>query len=337
MKIAFIIYQGAVLSGKSNGIRSQALTWKKMLEQGGNEVFLINHWENYSWDSFEAIHIFGYDSSIHSFVKSLHTHNQNIFISPIIDSLQPYWKYKLASFNGFDKFRLYSVNYALKKALPYIKGVFVRTNHEGGYFKNSLEQNANKVHLVRLSYSLPIPDDVQFLIDNKEKFCLHISSLYQDRKNVERLVMAAKKYKFNLKLVGSTGNKMQEETVKNWIGEYKNIELLGFVSFDRLVELYKKAKVFALPSTCEGVGIVALDAAIYGCSIALTDIPGPKEYFNGDIKQVNPNNIDNIGQTIHNLLNSQNTRILSDFIKSEYSSDKCYTKLINIYKNNESN
>ena len=48
------------------------------------------------------------------------------------------------------------------------------------------------------------------------------------------------------------------------IGDSTNIEILGFVSDDELISLYNRAKVFALPSINEGVGLVALEAAVHG-------------------------------------------------------------------------
>ena len=44
MKIAFILTESAVISGDKNGIKSQALTWKRGLELSGNSVELINNW-----------------------------------------------------------------------------------------------------------------------------------------------------------------------------------------------------------------------------------------------------------------------------------------------------
>lgn len=46
----------------------------------------------------------------------------------------------------------------------------------------------------------------------------------------------------------------------------------------------------------EGVGIVAVDAAIYGCEIVITNIGGPKEYYDNMAYTVNPYNIDDIGK-----------------------------------------
>ena len=336
MKIAYIINSNTVISGKSNGIRSQALIWKEALEKEDNiSVVLISNWGSYNWKSFDAIHIFGYDSSILNFVSSLYLKNKNIFLSPIIDSTKPYWQYKLASYNGLTKFRLLSSNYALKSVMKYIKGICVRTDHELGYFTKSLNVDARRIFKVTLSFSLPKPKKIDSFIENKEVYCLHVSSLYQDRKNVKALIDAAKKYEFNLKLVGSTGNKNEESKLLSWIGDTKNIELLGFVEYEELIDLYKKAKVFALPSKCEGVGIVALDAALYGCNIVLTNIAGPKEYYpnTSTLIAVNPNNLDQIGEGVDNMLTMKNTTELSDYILNNYSLDNSKLQLIHMYKN----
>jgi glycosyltransferase involved in cell wall biosynthesis len=85
----------------------------------------------------------------------------------------------------------------------------------------------------------------------------------QPRKNVPRLIEAAKKYQFNLKLVGNKGNAESEKRIRALIGDSQNIEILGFISDEELSLLYDKAKVFALPSINEGVGLVALEAAMH--------------------------------------------------------------------------
>lgn len=333
MKIAFILYQAGVITGKSNGIRSQAITWKKCLESKSIEVVLINAWDNYDWGEFDAIHFFGYDLNLLNFVRSIYKYNRNLFISPIIDSTKSYYSYRIASLNGIEKLRLLSINYVLKKSISYFKGVLVRTNHEKGYIINSFKTPAEKVKLVELSYSLPVPEKIDTIIAQKKDFCLHISSLYQDRKNVQQLIESAKKYDFELKLAGNVGNKEQHNLIKSWIGEAKNIELLGYVSYENLIQLYVEAKVFALPSTCEGVGIVALDAALYGDNIVMTNIKGPKEYYPNcsNISFCDPHNIDSIGKSILDQLSIASSRELYDYISVKYAKDILTQKLIEVY------
>jgi glycosyltransferase involved in cell wall biosynthesis len=333
MKIAYILYQNAVISGKSNGVKSQAFTWHVILNSFGIECVLINNWEDYDWDSFAAIHIFGYDIAIYSFVSALSKKNPNIFLSPIIDSNQSFFNYKLATFNGFEKLRLLSINYALRKALPFSKAVCVRTDHEGKYFTKSFGLQESNVFKVPLSYGIEKPNDLQTILNQKENFCLHISSLYQDRKNVKRLVQAAKKYNFKLVLAGNKGSVADFKTIDNAIGTVANITVLGYVSNEDLIELYSKAKVFALPSTNEGVGIVALDAALYGCNIAMTNIEGPKEYYPSmeNVALVDPYDVDSIGKKIVKLLETKSNENLSSFIANSYSNEQVFYQLLKMY------
>jgi glycosyltransferase involved in cell wall biosynthesis len=332
-KIAFILYQFGVISGRSNGVRSQALSACSILNEFGDECILINGWEHYDWKSFDAIHIYGYDTAIHTFVKTLSFKNPNIFISPIIDSTKPYSIYKWATFNGFEKLRLYSNNYALRKALHLVKGVCARSEHEAKFYKESFGIDSKKVFNIPLSYGVETPENIQNILERKENFCFHLSSLYQDRKNVVRLIEAAKKYNFQLVLAGNKGSDDEFLKIQQAIGNATNIKVLGFVSNEELKEIYSKAKVFALPSTNEGVGIVAMDAAVYGCNIAMTNLKGPVEYY-PNIKTVeilNPYNIDDIGEKIVKLLKENNDENLYQYMLLNFSAESIYFKLKNMY------
>ena len=108
---------------------------------------------------------------------------------------------------------------------------------------------------------------------------------------------------------------------------------MGFVSDDELSLLYDRAKVFALPSINEGVGLVALEAAMHECNIVITNIGGPKEYYPSGLAQlVDPYNIDSIGRAIITALADNETQPkLKDFIEKNYSVSNCTDILINFY------
>ena len=59
MKVAYVIYPDALVSGRSNGVRAQALVWKDILESKGIWVDLINCWEHYNWKDYDVVHYFG--------------------------------------------------------------------------------------------------------------------------------------------------------------------------------------------------------------------------------------------------------------------------------------
>lgn len=87
-----------------------------------------------------------------------------------------------------------------------------------------------------------------------------------------------------------------------------------------------------MPSISEGVGIVAVDAALYGADIVITEIGGPKEYYDGMAEIVNPYDVDAIGQACMNLLNGKTYQPkLRERIIKEYSLSAVADKLIEVY------
>ena len=155
----------------------------------------------------------------------------------------------------------------------------------------------------------------------KENFCLHFSRLRAENKNVKRLIEAAIKYNFQLKLGGILNGKDEEIWLHDLIDGHDNIEYIGLVSDEEMKDWYRRAKVFALPSLVEGVGMVALEAAGYGCEIVLTNIGAPKEYYEGRAELVNPHSVDSIGEGVVRCLNGQKNSQpeLMRFIDQKYS------------------
>jgi glycosyltransferase involved in cell wall biosynthesis len=155
----------------------------------------------------------------------------------------------------------------------------------------------------------------------------------QPRKNVPRLIEAAKKYGFQLKLVGNTGNANSKDNLLSLIGNATNIEVLGFVSDEELCSLYNRAKVFALPSLNEGVGLVALEAAMHGCNIVITNLGGPKEYYPSGMAQlVDPYNMDDIGLAILRAMDDNTTQPkLRNHLEKTYNVSSCTDLLIKQY------
>ncbi|AUC22219.1 hypothetical protein BTO15_08990 [Polaribacter sejongensis] len=330
MKIGFFLGQSAIISGNSNGVKNQAREWSKGLVSQGHTVDELNVWGNYDWKTYDVLHIFGTGIWLHAFIIVLSKKNKNIVISPIIDSIQSPFMYKLSTFVGFEKLRLYSPTYALKKSLPYIKGVFVRSDYESLFFSKSMNLKSSKIFKVPLSFDDEICKEYNHNL-KKENFCLHISSIYQERKNVIRLIKAAKKYKFKLVLAGAKGSEEQFRPLLNEIGDCKNIKVLGFITEEEMIDLYKKAKVFALPSISEGVGIVALNAAYYGCEVVLTNVGGPKEYFHPFAELVNPYSVRDIGVAVNKLLIKNQDKKLHNHILCNFKENVISKKIIKSY------
>lgn len=328
MKIAYVISEVYAVC-QFNGVRVQAQTWADELIKKGHELIFVNPWVKHSWKDYDIVHIFGPVHFIRSFVETLKTENskQVIVYSPIIDTNQAIWKYKLISYAGCDKLRLSTHQYNVRKAKPFINHWLVRSQYELSYVNKAYDVPVENISIVPLSFRIPTID----YYPQKENFCLHVSTLCEGRKNVMRLIDAAIKYNFRLILAGSiTEEEFAPFRVK--IEANNNIEYLGRISDEELIDLYKRAKVFALPSLYEGVGMVAVEAAAYGDDIVVTQLGGPKEYYSDMSFIVNPYSIDDIGSAVMEAFKSTTRQpSLMQYVINNYNISHCVDLLLQSY------
>jgi glycosyltransferase involved in cell wall biosynthesis len=328
MKIAYI-YCPIPVHGHRNGIISQCLTWAEGLRKLGNKVDLISCWEDYDWSSYDIIHLFGSTGTwFFSLIQELLDYNKNIVWSPICDDTTPTKKQRVKTLMGSKSLHLFSLPYIRSKTYQLPIKVFARSEYEKKYLIDAYGASAESFEIVPLGLSYC--DSFEKV--NKENFCFHLSSLYQPRKNVVRLIQAARKYKFELVLAGTKGSAKDFAPLEDAIGNAKNITVLGRIPEEKKKELYIRAKVFALPSVSEGVGIVALDAAHYGCDVVMTNFGGPKEYYNGMAEIVDPYDVGSIGKAIVKLMSISHQPQLKEYVDKEFSSDRIAEKLVKAYK-----
>lgn len=328
MNIAYILSPSNC--NPKNGIRIQAETWKKSLEDLGHNVEFPSIMNLAEFGKYDVVHFFGNGLALIPYVDAIYSHNRNIAVSPIIDSYKPIWQYRLAVNTSLPTFRIFSINGALKDVKPKVKKVFVRSQHEYDYMEKAYGYPKDKIAKVMLSHRMSDNIESEEFAD-KEDYCFHISSIYQRRKNVVRLIEAAKKYDFKLVLAGDCGSESQFFPLKKAINNSSNITVLGRVSDKELIHHYRKARVFALPSIEEGVGQVALEAACYGCNIVLTKIGGPKEYFGDMARLVNPFDVDDIGSNILQAMSEPANMELAHYISKNYNRNTIAMQLIDEY------
>ncbi len=111
----------------------------------------------------------------------------------------------------------------------------------------------------------PGVDFKRFKVGRKEPFVLFVGNLIR-RKGVYYLIEVARELKdVSFKIVGKGKERGNLERIAP-----PNVEFLGYVSDEELVELYSKALIFCLPSIGEGFGLVILEAMASGCAIVST-------------------------------------------------------------------
>lgn len=86
-----------------------------------------------------------------------------------------------------------------------------------------------------------------------------------------------------------------------------------------LASAYKAAKVIALPSFHETVGLVALEGGLAGANVVVTQEGGAKEYLGDDAWYVDPRSVDSIANGLVEAYRSPKNNVLSGRIKNSYS------------------
>jgi len=129
-------------------------------------------------------------------------------------------------------------------------------------------------------------------------FVLNVARL-EPRKNQLSLIKALKGTGLKLIIIGNQ-SVWPEYTKLCFKEANENVLFINELSHEDplLASAYASAKVFALPSSEETPGISALEAAIAGCSVVVTQRGGAQEYLKDFAKYVDPNSIDDIRNKI---------------------------------------
>jgi glycosyltransferase involved in cell wall biosynthesis len=111
---------------------------------------------------------------------------------------------------------------------------------------------------------------------------LYVGSLI-DRKGINYLITAMRSISPQVKLVIAGGELIGHQGVRAQLEKQiadqnaKNIFLLGSVSSETLVALYRMADIFVLPSLVEGLPLTLLEAMAYRKCVIASDIPGTSD------------------------------------------------------------
>lgn len=323
--VAFTYYAGIPVQGRF---------WKEGLETLGHHVCLLNNWDKFDLESLDYLIILGQGIFITDIVNSYKRYPKlKIVSAPIIDWHKSLFEFKMrCKYFGWHKGGFIKPLHELYEVRDKIDFFLARSEFERNVIVKGLDVNPSKVKVVPISLRFKDAPVVDY--SQKEDFCLHVSRLRDFGKNVPRLVEAAKKYGFNLKLAGTLHGK-DKKWLNDLIAGADNIEYLGRLSDEDLIEVYKRTKVFALPSIVEGVGMVALEAAIYGAEVVLTNIGGPKEYYNGRAVLVNPYDVDSIGKGIMEAFENKKAQPeLREYVLENYTLQACSKKLEAVLQDN---
>ena len=147
--------------------------------------------------------------------------------------------------------------------------------------------------------------------DNDEIKIVCVARLIE-RKGLKYLIEAIGELKDNnIKLI-IVGEGNQEEELKKLAVELKisdSVDFKGYVSHDRISDLYKNCDVFVLPSLNEGMSNALLEAMGTGLPVIVTDTGGTQELIDGNGIIVPMGDSNAIAEAIRGLMDDPDTRM----------------------------
>lgn len=155
------------------------------------------------------------------------------------------------------------------------------------FVSNSLEYvGAHKNQIKMVPYGVDVSMFSPKVTQNTAKplQLLYVGGVMR-RKGLHHLLKIVSKYSINdVRLYIAGGFDANYDLYKEY-SKYENIEFLGFVTRDKLADLFKQAHWFVLPSLCEGLALVGLEAMASGLPIICSTNTGVndlvKNYDNG--------------------------------------------------------
>ena len=174
----------------------------------------------------------------------------------------------------------------------------------------------------------------------RDDYILAVGTI-EPRKNLLRLMQAfvrlKDKYHINHQLViaGTIGWKCKREL--KLIESYpSSIKMLGYVSDQDLVNLYRNAVCMVYPSLYEGFGLPVIEAMACGCPVITSNLSSLPEVAGDAALSINPYNIDEISDAMHRLIADRNLqqRLSASGIQraGTFSWDRCARETINVYQ-----
>lgn len=138
-------------------------------------------------------------------------------------------------------------------------------------------------------------DPLRFYSAPKKSFVFSAGRLWDEAKNMRRLLEAARDIRWPLHLAG---NGCQD------LDSMDRVKPLGRLSSRRMKEVLSEASIYVHPALYEPFGLAPLEAALSGCALVLSDIPTLREVWGDAAVWCDPFSERSIADAVNELIAS---------------------------------
>lgn len=282
-----------LLLTRESGLQTQVLRTIDELRAKGCRISLFNSWDDYRRSDFDLAHCFSMTSHMYFKAKAIADYGIPIVFSSVMWRVGsvPAIRLTVEFLRRFPKRLLNDVG-CCRELSALARRILPNTGAEAKWLERAIGVDRDKCSVV--------PNGVDDLIEDASvsipgdwpqgDFVLCVASLSR-RKNLTLLAKVATECGYPVVLVGPYAD-------ADVVSELRAIQqsrpgllhLPGPLSQSdpRLAAAYRRCRVFCLPSNYETPGIAALEAALKGARIVITEVGGTREYFGDDALYVKP-------------------------------------------------
>ncbi|MEQ8525502.1 glycosyltransferase family 4 protein [Gracilimonas sp.] len=326
MKVGYVAPMS--IAAVSGGLRTQALQTTQHISFFGIEPYLISPWDDIKTLDLDLVHVFGASIENVGIVEQVKALGIPLFLSPIFFSnrnaafIRRALKIeKLSSIFGSGIRSDFSVKSKLcSKAdlnLP-------NTSAEANLIQQGFSISADKIETipngVEKRFSNATPDLFLEKYGIKD-FVLFAGQAAARRKNVIKLLEIADQIEAKVVIIGSFNQDKYGQKCLSLAQKAGNVTLVETLNHESelLTSAYAASKVFVLPSQFETPGIAAMEAALTGSHIVITERGGTKDYFEGFAEFINPDSSKSLSTGLNNALKKEKSEELKNHILTNFT------------------
>ncbi|MEQ9310411.1 MAG: glycosyltransferase [Balneolaceae bacterium] len=337
MKVGFIA--PLEIAAVNGGVRTQAIQTAEALKKLGVEVQFVSPWQQSL--EFDLAHIFVAGPSTIGIIQRCKELGIKTALSPVYFSNRS--APVIASSLKIEK--LISKigpgirsDFGIKATACNLADVILpNTTSEANLIAKGFGIDPSKINVVPNGVESRFVDTSSDLFVEKygiKNFVLFVGQAGAQRKNVIKLIEAAPNIQSQIVIIGSFyddnyGNKCRQLASKS-----TNLTLIDTLEHNSelLSSAYATCHTFVLPSFYETPGIAAMEAALAGANIVITERGGTNNYFKNWAEYITPESTKSIYEAINQSLKKEKKNELKTHILNNFTWDKVAEKTLENYK-----
>ena len=325
MNVSMASYQAvSILHGGPN---TQLRMTARHLSSSGVTASLFDPWRRFGRGDADLFHIFAANIGTYHLAREIHALGIPLVVSPIIYSLHS---------NAFVRRSLVVTrflqrigkgiwsDYALTSdTCRWASAILPNSQDEANLLVEGLGVEKSKVHVIpngvedRFAHADPGTFVKKYGVKD---FILNVGHIGHERKNVLSLIKALGGIDHPSVIIGRIIRSSYGDACVREAARYKQILLIDGLDHesDLLASAYAASDVFVLPSLFETPGIAALEAALSGAKIVITEKGGAREYFGTMAGYVDSQSVESIREGIVRSLGAAKDDRLKEHVRREF-------------------